>query len=268
MVVAFVLVAAGLLQLVAIAVVVNEAVTLNETSTLGIAVALYVSSVLLVIPTTEQLFNLLLRLFMTKFRDRTLEEFRHWGIRRELLGDSHILMLLFLGLWFGYSAYLAAVAAVPVLGLVWPRYSEQTELVALWIVAFLAVVQWRTLSCLALAERKRTLDALPAAFHGLFPVSEIISMRECLRVAPENFWEEYISLPDRQVSEATNRKFRDRAASYEAASSRSTQRISLLVAVLSAIVAATALFWVLLGPELLQWFQTSADRLLMPRMTD
>ena len=62
--------------------------------------------------------------------------------------------------------------------------------------------------------RLEMFESLRPVLRNRFTVTEILSMRECLRVAPRIFWEEYTNLPAVQVNEATNRKFRERAAPY------------------------------------------------------
>ena len=66
-------------------------------------------------------------------------------------------------------------------------------------------------------------------------------MYECLRVAPRIFWEEYQSLPEAQVNEGTNRKFRERAAPYRSGGGNVLQRRAFAIAVL-AVLAAVGTF--------------------------
>ena len=109
-----------------------------------------------------------------------------------------------------------------------------------------------------LVLKRRELDALGLVFHERFPASEILSMYECMRAAPRVFWEEYANLPAVQVTEATNRKFRERAAPYAVDQSQTAQRTNLAVAVVAVVVAlfvAVPTVFDLLtgGASLLEW---------------
>ena len=102
--------------------------------------------------------------------------------------------------------------------------------------------------------RLEMFESLRPVFRNRFTVTEILSMRECLRVAPRIFWEEYTNLPAMQVNEATNRKFKERAAPYQARRGEVTQRTMLLVAVAAALLAVPTLLYVLLEGTLVASF--------------
>ena len=86
-----------------------------------------------------------------------------------------------------------------------------------------------------------SLDALPDAFHAEFPVSEILSMYECLSRVPRFLWEEYIDLPITEINEQSNQKFRARAESFATGQSMESQRLGLLFAVLAIVIAVIAI---------------------------
>ena len=102
--------------------------------------------------------------------------------------------------------------------------------------------------------RLEMFECLRHIFRNRFTVTEILSMCECLRVAPRIFWEEYTNLPAVQVNEATNRKFKERAAPYQTRRGEVTQRTMLLVAVAAVLLAVPTVINVLLDGTLVASF--------------
>ena len=88
-------------------------------------------------------------------------------------------------------------------------------------------------------QRKvKRLDGLRQVFHDRFSVSELLSVHESLQHSPPLFWEEYTQLPDDEIDEETNRKYRERAVPYRYSQSSRHNRIIIVVTVLTLIVGA------------------------------
>ena len=93
-------------------------------------------------------------------------------------------------------------------------------------------------STMDIARKVRNLNNLRNVYHQRFTVSELLSMYESLRAAPQLFWEEYASLPDKDVNEKTNFKYRERVAPYQFSQSNRHNRTVITVAVLTFLVTA------------------------------
>ena len=70
-------------------------------------------------------------------------------------------------------------------------------------------------------------------FRAKFSVAEIWSMYESLRHAPALFWEEYKNLPDVEVNESNNHRFRERVAPYSHIRTNTYNKIMAVAAVLT-----------------------------------
>ena len=128
------------------------------------------------------------------------------------------------------------------------------QLVLFWLVVFLLSVIWVLQELSTLDRKRQHLDELRPVFHRRFSVSELLSMYECLKVAPRVFWDEYKDLPDVQVSDATNRKFRERAAPYEAKGGDTLQRKFLIIAVATVLLAVLTFVEASIGDGVVGWF--------------
>ena len=89
-------------------------------------------------------------------------------------------------------------------------------------------------------QKVSRLDGLRKVFRDRFSVSELLSVYESLRYAPPLFWEEYTQLPDEEVNEETNRMYRERAVPYRYSQSSRHNRITIIVGVLTLLVAVLA----------------------------
>ena len=86
------------------------------------------------------------------------------------------------------------------------------------------------------------LDGLRQVFHDRFSLSELLSVYESLQHSPPLFWEEYTQLPDDDVDEETNRKFRERSIPYHYSQSSRHNRKIVVVTVLALIVGVIVAF--------------------------
>ena len=93
------------------------------------------------------------------------------------------------------------------------------------------------------------------SFHARFRVTEILSMYECLKVAPSIFWEEYTNLPAVQINEATNRRFRERVAPYSNRTNENIQRAILRVTIIAVVLATLTVVQLVIDGAWIQWLQ-------------
>lgn len=82
------------------------------------------------------------------------------------------------------------------------------------------------------------LEDLPEAFHCRFMATELISMYEGLRHAPEIFWKEYSNLPVERINRETNRDYRELASLYRDKQLIRHNRILIVVGIVAFIIAA------------------------------
>ena len=112
-----------------------------------------------------------------------------------------------------------------------------TGLIAFYVLYFGCLIEVGRVR--KITDKVQALDNLKAAFHQRFAVTELLSMYETLRQAPDLFWEEYTQLPDEAVREETNREYRVRAEPYRNAQSRQENRLAITIATLTLIAAIT-----------------------------
>ena len=187
-----------------------------------------------------------------------LAQYKCWGMEGRASGNQPWFTLVGWLILAAVSVGWTTLLAVPLLAdagiifdetwhsrwVIWPLYLVIAIITGVW--------SW-ALDRTEVADQIGSLESLRPVFRNRFPVTEILSMRECLRVAPRIFWEEYANLPAVQVNEATNRKFRERAAPYQARRSERTQRRMLLVTALATLLAVLTLVSVLPVETLIDW---------------
>ena len=183
---------------------------------MGIAAVWCVVSGLLTVVLGEALFKTLARWLMTrKWNQRTLARYRHWGMETQVLRrpyrwvDWAIVLPL-------YALHLSAtyLLAVPVAMNTPPFRDHPSNLTVLLVSCAVNAIPLAMRRIFLPQGENGKLDALRPVFHARFPVTEILSMYECLKVAPRIFWEEYTNLPAVQINESTNRRFRERVTPY------------------------------------------------------
>ena len=161
------------------------------------------------------------------FRPDSLVWFTAWTIA--IVAFSALLYLFAYGLtatFYEDSAPLLEVLYYPTL-----------VTVSAWVIGI--VVEDRRIDKTIEAPTK--LDNLPAVFHQTFTISELLSMHEALRHAPDIFWKEYASLPDDLVNGQTNRDYRERASLFRHRYSIRHNNILISLAILGLILTAFAL---------------------------
>ena len=202
-------------------------------------------------------------------RPKEFAQIQRWGMTTDLFGNASGTWAIMLGIWDIISVAITTIYAIPALanaGIMFdsaplPLLSYGDAILpglGLWLL-YLPMVIWMGIQWgiwdLRYAEgRIARLESLRPIFHNKFTVTEILSMRECLRAAPDVFWEEYANLPDVQVNEATNRKFRERAAPYQTRDSEIIQRMMLSATVVAIFLAIPSLMFIMLEGTLADWF--------------
>ena len=204
--------------------------------------------------------KLALRIWMQKFNPAKLDRYRHWGMEREALGDPGYLglMAVITTLWGSFAIWVLVWHIEPSTA----SMELEPRAIAVGFAMYFFLPAYFVMNDHWQDERRRErLDALHPAFHARFPVSEILSMDECLRLAPYIFWEEYTSLPESRINKATNEEFRHRVAPYQASSGMVNQRMMLTLAVVAVLVTVPSLVYLILEGTLSEWF---SDTFLAP----
>ena len=197
-------------------------------------------------------------LYITKLRPRILAGYRRWSMEREAEKLSqvwmHVAMSPLLALWSLWTLGITMTTFAPVVGEATNFLDTPVQIILFWLVAFLVSVAWVNNEHDAFDRKRRELEKLRPVYRRRFPASELLSMYDCLSVAPPVFWEEYKDLPYMQVNEATNRKFRERAAPYAAQGGDALQRKTLIIAVAAVLVAVVTFIEAFFDSGLVGWF--------------
>ena len=167
--------------------------------------------------------------------DALRDRFYRWGMEGDFPRRPSVKLSLFLLLWGCWSVLLSACLTFPAGD--WLSDVGALRLMLLWFFVF-------GLSFILTARghgdrlsKVRCLDGLRPVFHRRFPPSEIVSMYEAMDGASAILWREYVSLPDVQVTEVTNRRFRERALPYTLGRSHILQSFGFLMATVAVLVA-------------------------------
>ena len=184
--------------------------------------------------------------FIVKSMDRVIDvkfglRWRRWGLEGELIGSESF--ALFLTLSFVSPIFTAALF-IFALDLT-AKFIDQFRLdrtpfdvtFGFVMIAFTIGIWLEMLRIDPIVKKMIALERLSSAHRSRFSVIELLSMYESLRHAPQRFWRVYAEIPDAELNDETNRKFREMAAPF---------RHSQLMSVNKALVAA-ALLTVLVG---------------------
>ena len=181
--------------------------------------------------------------YIKKVRPNVFARYRHWDMENEVFGNLTVVWAIVATIW----ATVTIVFIVRVIAPATTPISVEPRATLLPLAAFFLVqISW-IMSDYRHGETKRDkLDALRPIFHARFSVSEILSMYECIRLAPSVFWNEYKGLPEWRISRATNQEFRNRASSYHVRDSQIHQRTAIIIAVIAVLAATPSLAYLLL----------------------
>ena len=177
-------------------------------------------------------FQVWLRLSKT---DRCL--YVKWGVERDLFWPISRAQIIYrcAGYLFGTVIYL--VIALFTVQLIVDSWQMGTYTILSFLVCVLAIgFDFESQRFKDIRHKVKDLEDLREVFHNRFSVSDLLSVYESLEYAPRLFWKEYSDLPEEEVSEATNQKYRERAAPYRYSLSIKYNRILIVVAVLAIVV--------------------------------
>ena len=195
-------------------------------------------------------YRLALRTYLKKRRPDILARYQYWDMEKEVLGEpnpfSSIIATLWASFTIGFIIWFIAPATTPI------EVEPKSTLASL--ASFLLPVSWGMSDYRHGETKREKLDALGPAFHTRLPISEILSMYECLRFVPPVFWKEYTELPEVQINSATNQEFRNRTSPYQVLESQIAQRVALTIAVVALAVAALSVASLFLEGTPMQWF--------------
>ena len=179
---------------------------------------------------------------MSKKTNRSL--YRKWGVEEDLFWPHSGAGFIGLGILLVFGAVLTFIAALFSTLLITDasRVGEDQvyDTFNFFFIGFILgiVIEWQRFE--KIHRKVKSLDGLREVFHDRFRASELLSVYENLRHSPPLFWKEYAQLPDEEVNEETNRKYRERAVPYGYSQSIKHNRIIIVVGALTLIVAAFA----------------------------
>ena len=169
---------------------------------------------------------------------------RRWGVEEEIFSIKSIWLF---GLWFtsrgvgsGYFSYIFAIAFLYVFGgsdsIEFKNESFGRAILILSAALFSGLL-WRMYRVDAVRLKARKLDGLPTYFRDRVGVSELVATYDSLAYAPDMFWEEFVGLPDFELSKDASRRFRELASHYRALKSLSYIKWAIFIAVIGALIA-------------------------------
>ncbi|MXZ90164.1 MAG: hypothetical protein F4W95_00580 [Chloroflexi bacterium] len=195
---------------------------------------------------------------MTRIYPRAYASYLRWGMEREVENQAqtwlHGTMFPVLVLLSFVTVSIFTTTLAPILTEAMGFLDTLGELSVFWAVAFLVSIIWVLQEHTIFDRKRQALDDLRPTYRQRFTPSELLSMYECLRAAPPLFWREYQNLPDVQVTEATNQKFRERAAPYSSRGSNVLQRRAFIAAVVAVLAAVGTFVEASIGGGIVQWF--------------
>ncbi|MDE2899544.1 MAG: hypothetical protein OXN15_00740 [Chloroflexota bacterium] len=171
-------------------------------------------------------------LLRLKSRDNRLS-YQKWGVDKELFQPNSVTSLIV----FGISAIVITILAFYTTYLstevILEGVTTNADRLAYTLFfagsAFIGGLYWEARRVKQITDKIKTLDDLREVFHQRLSPSELLSVYEALSPAPSLFWDEYAGLPADQVSEETNRSFRERAAPYGLSRAIRYNRIAIVV---------------------------------------
>ena len=184
---------------------------------------------------------------ITRVQTRTIRQMlRKWDVNKDLFRPTSVAWFTILGIALGLSTaftvfvgYLASVDLLSDLPVAKALDVEPRDfVVSIAAYAFFVGLIIKYQSTLDISSKVKKLNNLREVYHQRFQVSELLSMYESLRSAPDLFWEEYANLPDNEVNEESNSRYRERAAPYHHSQSSRYNRIVITVAGLTLLLTA------------------------------
>ena len=171
--------------------------------------------------------------------------YRKWGVEGDILqpdsraGFTALTIMFSLGAAIMISLALLIDSTEAVLTAENLDNRTITALVALY--AFVLGLTMRNQRVINIRSKIKRLEGLGEAFHQRFGRSDLLATYESLRFAPAIFWDEYANLPHDQITETTNQKYRDMAASFRHTETIGHNRVLMVVASLMLVLTAALL---------------------------
>ena len=167
--------------------------------------------------------------------------YRTWGVEKDLVWGPQWKWLIFWGIVIAVgAAYTFAFALASTLlvtedsglgvGQVYDTFSY-------FFIAFLLGVAIEVQHLEDVQRKVKRFEGLREVFRSRFRPSDLLSVYESMKQAPPLFWEEYTQLPEEEVNEETNQKYRERAAPYRYNLSIRHNIIVIVVGVLALVLA-------------------------------
>ena len=182
-------------------------------------------------------FQGLLRL--AKRQERPL--YRKWGVDEELFWPTSapwFICVVIAGIFGSAVTYLIALfTAILVTDDIWLGANPYYDTFVAFSIAIVLGASVESQRFDDVQRKVNRLEGLRGIFHERFSASELLSVYESLQHSPTLFWEEYTQLPDEEVGEETNRKYRERAVPFRDSQSIKYNRITITVAALTFVVA-------------------------------
>ena len=225
---------------------------IDDGTPLGVAWVWYMATLVSVGQTSVRVSRYVSWLDLVKHHRRSFVRLRYWGMADEVVNPPHAGLTAIMAIWCAVGIGIYVWLVLPIIG------GLETNIFFAIATIFPMSRVFDDLRDDRLEQEK--LDALRPMFRKRFPRSELLSMYQCMKEAPRILWQDYTRLPDTEVNEETNRKFRERAASFVVHSSATMQRISLTFAVAAILVsvgiAIPAIFsWFLGDQSFFDWYR-------------
>lgn len=189
--------------------------------------------------------KILADVFIRLDQSRKRPQYRKWGAEEEIFWPKSAVWFFAGAVCFGavsvYFSYLFLLfLSSQFTGeiKVDPQSNVFQRGVSSIVVVIFIGIWMRSMSVVGVIEKVSKLEKLPSLFSEKFTASELLSMYESLRHAPTLFWEEYANLPDEEVNEMTNSKYRERAAPFVESKLYTHNRAILSWQVITVILAA------------------------------
>ena len=179
---------------------------------------------------------------LVRVSSKRKSSYRKWGVERDLFWPMPLVWFVLYGIVFVIGTvvtFLMAFASTTLMPGVSTVGTEQfwdTLVIASYGLTIGFVVEISKFS--GIDRKVKDLDGLRDTFLECSSISDLLATYEALRPAPKLFWEEFTQLPDDDVGEDSNFRFRERAAPYRYTQSRQHNLTILTIAILTLAVSA------------------------------
>ena len=167
--------------------------------------------------------------------------FSKWGLEKDLFWGPQWKWLICWGIVIAvgaaYTFVLALASTLLVTGDSGLGLGQVYDTFSFFLIGLILGVAIEIQHLEDVQRKVKTFEGLREVFHSRFRPSDLLSVYESMKQAPPLFWEEYTQLPEEEVNEATNQKYRERAAPYRYNLAIRHNRMTILVGVLALAIA-------------------------------